>query len=99
MIKSVSQGMSPAIEAAKLRDVKQAATPVAPKTADATTVDASTVERVVANPAARVAQEGPPIDLDRIARIKQAIKSGNYPVDPEKIAEKMVDLDLPKSFN
>lgn len=94
MIKPVGQGMNPAIEAAKLRDVKQATTPAAPRT-----VDAATTERVVANPAARVAQEGPPIDLDRIARIKQAIKSGNYPVDPDAIAERMVDLDLPRSLN
>ena len=45
--------------------------------------------------AARMAAQGAPVDLARIARIKQAIASGNYPVDPEKIAEKMLDLDLP----
>ncbi len=42
-----------------------------------------------------MAAQGAPIDLARVTRIKQAIASGNYPVDPEKIAEKMLDLDLP----
>jgi negative regulator of flagellin synthesis FlgM len=32
--------------------------------------------------------------MDRIAAIKAAIASGNYPVDPAAIAERMVALDL-----
>ena len=42
-----------------------------------------------------MAAEGAPVDSARVAEIKAAIASGNYPVDAEKIAEKMIDLDLP----
>lgn len=91
MIKSVGQSLNAAVEAAKLRETAQsrstAKVPAEPA-AGASVVSIST-------PAARMAAQGAPIDLDRIARIKQAIASGNYPVDPEKIAEKMLDLDLP----
>lgn len=93
MIKPVGQAMTAAIEAAKLRETK-AATPVAAKKSDS-----ASTSSVVTNPLAQMAQEGSPIDMEKIQRIKQAIASGNYPVDPEKIAEKMVDLDLPRSFN
>ena len=49
----------------------------------------------ISTPAARMAAQGAPVDLARVTRVKQAIASGNYPVDPDKIAEKMLDLDLP----
>ncbi len=42
-----------------------------------------------------MAAQGAPVDSARIERVKQAIASGKYPVDPDKIAEKMLDLDLP----
>lgn len=47
-----------------------------------------------ATPFARMAAEGAPVDMDRVAAIKQAIASGNYPVDPAKIADRMIALDL-----
>ena len=91
MIKSVGQAMSAAVEAAKLRETAQSRS-----TAKVTTEAApEKVATTVSTPAARMAAEGAPIDTARINRIKQAIASGNYPVDPEKIAEKMLDLDLP----
>ena len=43
-----------------------------------------------------MAAQGAPVDLERISRVKQAISSGQYPVDPDKIAERMIDLDLPQ---
>ena len=95
MIKSVGQAMSAAVEAAKLRETAQSrstakvTTEEAPETAKAATLS------TISTPAARMAAQGAPVDAARIARIKQAIASGNYPVDPEKIAEKMIDLDLP----
>jgi negative regulator of flagellin synthesis FlgM len=92
MIKSVGQGLSAAVDAAKLRE-SGPAKPIAPVAQETTPVAAATV----ATPASRMAAEGAPIDLARIQRVKQAIASGNYPVDPEKIAEKMLDLDLPIS--
>lgn len=94
MIKSVGQGANPAIEAAKLRETAQTRTPVKVSSDVSTTVATS-----VSTPASRMAAQGAPIDMARISRIKQAIASGNYPVDPDKIAEKMLDLDLPNLRN
>lgn len=88
MIKSVGPTMNPAVEAAKLRDAQGARAPQAPA-ADAARPSAS------ASPVARMAGEGAPIDSARITQIKQAIAEGSYPVDANKIAQKMLDLDLP----
>ena len=38
---------------------------------------------------------GPPVDSDKVARIRAAILEGRYPVDPVKIAERMIEIDLP----
>ena len=38
---------------------------------------------------------GPPIDAEKIAALRAAIAEGRCPVDPEKIAERMMALDLP----
>lgn len=88
MIKSIGQPISSALEATKLRE--------GGKTRGTTAVLASTSNAigVSASPAARMASEGAPVDMDRIAKIKAAIASGDYPVDPAAIAEKMVALDL-----
>lgn len=44
---------------------------------------------------AEMASEGAPVDAGKIAAIRAAIAEGRYPVDPEKIAARMVELDLP----
>lgn len=93
MIKSVGQAMSAAIEAAKLRESGQ--TRAAAPASQPTQAAASVIAETVATPASRMASQGAPIDSARIERVKQAIAEGKYPVDPEKIAEKMLDLDLP----
>ncbi len=89
MIKSVGPGLSTAVEAARLRESGQTRAPA--KVSEATSETAQSVS----TPAARMAAQGAPVDMERIAAVKQAIASGNYPVDPQKIAEKMLDLDLP----
>lgn len=96
MIKSVGPGMNAAVEAAKLREAAQPKA-AAPATQAATVAQAAApqVAETVATPASRMAAQGAPVDMARVQKIKQAIASGNYPVDPDKIAEKMVDLDLP----
>lgn len=33
-----------------------------------------------------------PVDLDRVARIKKAISTGNFPILPAKIADRMLAL-------
>jgi len=37
---------------------------------------------------------GPPIDVDRVARIKAQIADGSYRIDPRRIADKMIEQDL-----
>lgn len=94
MIKSVGPALSAAIEAAKLRESAQTRA-----TAKVSAETESEAAQSISTPAARMAAQGAPIDTARIARVKQAIASGNYPVDPEKIAERMLDLDLPTAKN
>ncbi|MEJ7926883.1 flagellar biosynthesis anti-sigma factor FlgM [Sphingobium sp. AN641] len=90
MIKSIGQNPSAAIEAGRLRE--------GGKTRASSTITGSPAmptSDLSASPAARMAAQGAPVDMDRIAAIKAAIASGNYPVDPAAIAEKMFALDLP----
>jgi negative regulator of flagellin synthesis FlgM len=42
-----------------------------------------------------MAASGAPVDSEKVAAIRAAIAEGRYPVDPDKIAEKMLALDLP----
>lgn len=44
---------------------------------------------------AEIASAGAPVDAGKVAAIRAAIAEGRYPVDPEKIAQSMLDLDLP----
>ena len=88
MIKSVGQNMSAAIEASRLRDGGKTRA-----SSDKGSVGVSSFS-ASASPAARMAAEGAPVDMDRVAAIKAAIASGNYPVDPAAIADKMLALDL-----
>lgn len=89
MIKSVGQNLSAAIEASRLAQSGKTRA-LAEKGTDAVSSSSAS-----ASPAARMAAEGAPVDIDRVAAIKAAIASGNYPVDPAAIADKMLALDLP----
>jgi negative regulator of flagellin synthesis FlgM len=44
---------------------------------------------------AREMAASPPVDSARVAALKAAINSGNYPINPDAIAAKMVELDVP----
>ncbi|HEY0271481.1 MAG TPA: flagellar biosynthesis anti-sigma factor FlgM [Sphingomonas sp.] len=46
----------------------------------------------------RLAAGGPPVDTDRIASLRAAIKSGTYRADPGAIASAMVDSDFGASL-
>lgn len=41
-------------------------------------------------------RSGPPVDFGKVAKLKEAISQGNYPINPAKIAERMIALDLPR---
>lgn len=88
MIKSVGQSISAAIEATRLRESGKT------RASAATGASGSAASASSTSPAARMASEGAPVDMDRIAAIKAAIASGNYPVNPSAIAERMIALDL-----
>ncbi len=44
--------------------------------------------------AAAMAAAGAPVDSGKVAAIRAAIAEGRYPVDPDKIARSMIELDL-----
>lgn len=44
-----------------------------------------------------LAEAGPPVNNEKIQAIRQAIASGQYPIDAKAIAAKMIALDLPKA--
>lgn len=89
MIKSVGQTISSPIEMGKLREGGKAKATAAASEAVTGSMGATST------PAARMAAEGAPVDMERVAAIKNAIAAGNYPVDAKIIAEKMIALDLP----
>jgi negative regulator of flagellin synthesis FlgM len=37
-----------------------------------------------------------PVDSARVEAVRAAIQNGRYPIDPERIAQRMLDLDLPR---
>ena len=39
---------------------------------------------------------GAPVDASKVAAIRTAIAEGRYPVNAERIAERMIALDLPQ---
>ena len=39
---------------------------------------------------------GPPVDAGKVAALRAAIAEGRYPIDPDRIAERMIALDLPR---
>lgn len=41
-----------------------------------------------------MAAAGAPVDSAKVAAVRAAIAEGRYPVDPEKIARSMIELDL-----
>lgn len=90
MIKSVGQTIGSPVDLAKLREGGKA------RATSAVSGDIPVQGNAsgASIPAARMAAEGAPIDMDRVAAIKDAIASGNYPVDADRIAERMIALDL-----
>ena len=52
-------------------------------------------ESGVADAFAALADAGAPVDTRKVDAIKSLIQSGAYPIDPQKIAAKMVALDFP----
>ena len=39
---------------------------------------------------------GPPVDTSKVEAVRAAIRDGRYPVDPNRIAARMLDFDFPR---
>jgi negative regulator of flagellin synthesis FlgM len=48
----------------------------------------------ISNTVAQMAAEGAPVETDRVAALKAAIKAGTYRADPQAIAHAMISSDL-----
>lgn len=86
MIGSIGPTGAGAVDAVRTQGVQ--------KTTAAARVVKPEVEPVVPNPAADLAASGPPVDIDKVARIRAAILNGSYALDIQAIAKRMVDIDI-----
>lgn len=58
---------------------------------DADTLDISTAEGI--KKAVDTGNSAPVVNETRVAEIKAAIQAGNYKIDPDRVAEKMMQLE------
>jgi negative regulator of flagellin synthesis FlgM len=63
-----------------------------------TKVDSTNAQEsgAITTPAAELAAQGAPIDTAKVASIREAIANGTYKIDAKAIANRMIELDLPK---
>lgn len=64
-----------------------------PQSAQAGTSDAAERVSSLAETARALAAK-PPVDADRIARIRRAVQEGSFPITPATIADRMIALKL-----
>jgi negative regulator of flagellin synthesis FlgM len=56
--------------------------------------DGGTAAQPLPTTLARQMAAEPPVDLERVARIRRAISDGNFPIYPAKIADRLIALKL-----
>ena len=80
------------IQPARLaRATEKVATACATRTASALADGDEQIEVALSN----LLQPGePPVDAERIERIRKAIEQGDYPIDPAKIADAMITAGI-----
>lgn len=71
-----------------------AADKAAGASATTSTTDTSVRSAPVATSFAQLAASSAPIDEGRVAAIRDALANGSYVIDSEKLAAKMIELDL-----
>jgi negative regulator of flagellin synthesis FlgM len=65
---------------------------VAPSlTASSAPVVAADTSELSSKAAAAAMRDHPPVDIEAVTRIKEAIARGNYPIDLDSIAERLMD--------
>ena len=91
MVDSVKNANS-RIETVKTRR-NEAAQPQAsaPKPSSASETDSLELKSAEMASAARDMASVAPVDMDKVNRIKSAIKEGNYPIDIDKISDALMD--------
>ena len=91
MVDSVKNAIS-RIETVKTRR-NEAAQPQAsaPKPRSASETDSVELKSAEMASAARDMASVAPVDMDKVNRIKSAIKEGNYPIDIDKISDALMD--------
>jgi negative regulator of flagellin synthesis FlgM len=50
----------------------------------------------ITTPAAELAAQGAPIDTAKVASIREAIANGTYKINAKAIADRMIELDIPR---
>lgn len=80
---------TPAADRAKARPAPDGSAPGADGRSDAS-ASANGVAVEITAPA----QSGPPVDTDRVAEIRSALRDGTYPLVPAKIADAMIAAQL-----
>jgi negative regulator of flagellin synthesis FlgM len=96
MVDSISQsGGAPGVKratsdtAARLQQSKGATTTAQPATAGETTQISTSAQGIPAE-----LKAGPPIELELVTRIQEAIAEGNYPIDLDAITESLFESYL-----
>lgn len=91
MVDSVKNAIS-RIETVKTRR-NEATQPQAsaPKPSSASETDSVELKSAEMASAARDMASVAPVDMDKVNRIKSAIKEGNYPIDIDKISDALMD--------
>lgn len=71
-------------------------TPAAPaaRVASVTTPQTTETARSSMVATARELASKPPVDLDRVAKIKKAVQDGNFPIVPATIADRLIAFKL-----
>ena len=91
MVDSVKNAIS-RIETVKTRRNEAAQPQVsAPKPSSASETDSVELKSAEMASAARDMASVAPVDMDKVNRIKSAIKEGNYPIDIDKISDALMD--------
>lgn len=87
MINSIGPGGAGAVDTVRVQGV-QKSLPVE-RTAATTKAEAA-----LPKPAAELAAAGPPVDVDKVAKVRAMIANGSYNLDIQAIANRMIDIDI-----
>jgi negative regulator of flagellin synthesis FlgM len=87
MINSIGPGGTGAVDTVRTQGVQKSA-PVEKTPAT------KPVEAAMPKPAAELASSGPPVDVDKVAKVRAMIANGSYNLDIQAIANRMIDIDI-----